>query len=160
MKTILITALYMSTFVSFSQEKLTINDFNDLLGDKWTGQLTYQSYSGDGEMSIPTNARFQIEEGQLIKITEYPEEPHANSREEWKISQNPYTLNNEPILRVESSKDGSTIIQTEFMGEDKDREARMIREIYFNKRTLEITKHVEIIETGERFIRNKFSYIR
>ncbi len=162
MKSILILVLAFLHISTIAQEtqKISLDDFAILLGDGWKGKLMYLNYSDGQEAFVNTEMEVVLENGKLVRQTIYPDEPKANSREVWKISKDGSKLNGEKVVSKKILEDGRTEIVTEFSGKDNRRKASMTRRYVFSKDHIEISKEVTIIKSGEKFVRNKYTYRR
>ncbi|MBT8069107.1 MAG: hypothetical protein KJO80_01625 [Gammaproteobacteria bacterium] len=128
-------------------------DFAILAGAGWSGSLSYRDYSSDKEQKIPVEVQFD-EPGsrKVVYRIKYPGESQYNARESLKWSRDGRKLNGKMIVSREQAPPGTTVLVTQFDGEDDNRPAE-IRMIYsLNRNALSISKFVRF-EGQEDFMR-------
>jgi hypothetical protein len=160
---IVICLLNIASAYSQTSSKVTVKDFQRLIGD-WKGTLTYLDYSSNKPYTMP--ADISISQSGKSKIfffsNIYPNEPKANSTDTIKISKNGRMINNETVKSKRKLKNGNTKITMEYSGLDgNDKKPAIIRITYnFGKTTFTKTKEVQFEGQEEWIKRHEYSYTR
>lgn len=166
---ILVVFTFLFSFENYAQkttkesfeETVTPDDLKILLGD-WTGTLTYIDYSSNKPFTMPANLRVEQgkNENQLLLFINYPNEPHANSKDKIMISKDGSQLNKIDIKSKERLESGQVRITTEYRAKDNNKEA-LIRNVYIlRKEQFIIRKEVRFEDLNEWLKRNEYNYKR
>jgi len=161
LKNLLFIFIVFISIYNYSQNRITPDDFNILLGD-WTGTLTYIDYSSNKPYTMPANLKVKLGKNinQLSLFNIYPNEPKANNKDKLKISDNGAKLNNINVKSVERSSDGKVEIITEYSGKDNKKKA-LVRNVYILvENQFIIRKEVKFENSQDWLKRNEFNYIR
>ncbi|MBC7937554.1 MAG: beta-lactamase family protein [Rhizobacter sp.] len=99
--------------------KVSVNDFEPFRGN-WTGSLTYLDYSSGEPYTMPANITVNLlkEQGTIVLIKSYPDEPNANVVDTLNISADGKKINDVPVQSVKYFKNGDTEIITLREGTD------------------------------------------
>ena len=165
MKSVLVSACLLPLTVLTAQADevppLTLDIFEPIAGDDWTGSLTYLNYQEPFEdVTIPANVEISLGESGIKLDYKYPNEPHANSSVVASISDDGMTFINEPVIGNTSSEDGTREIKTAFACEDMGRPAQCEMTYRFSPSTLLIKKMVTYDGATEAFQRNAYTFQR
>ncbi len=98
MKKILSLLILVFCLYSFeSLDRIKHKDFNILIGQKWSGSLTYLDYTSNKKNRIPSDLYVsQSKDDYRVWYfkKEYPKEPHANNIDTLVISNDGSMINN------------------------------------------------------------------
>lgn len=161
LKNLLFIFIVSISIYNYSQNRITPDDFNVLLGD-WTGTLTYIDYSSNKPYTMPANLNVKLgkNKNQLSLFNIYPNEPKANNKDKLKISDNGAKLNNINVKSVERSSDGKVKIITEYSGKDNKKKA-LVRNVYILvENRFIIRKEVKFENSLDWLKRNEFNYTK
>ncbi|MEL7108534.1 MAG: hypothetical protein AAGJ68_04910 [Pseudomonadota bacterium] len=153
----------LSTVAAHASEvpAVTIDMFESLAGDDWSGSLTYLNYQAPFEdVTIPANIEISLLNSGLKLDYKYPNEPHANSSAVASISENGTVFMNEPVIANTLTDDDVREIKTGFACEDMGRSAQCEMTYMFSSSTLQITKMVTYDGEIEAFRRNAYTFQR
>ena len=158
---ITIKAIAQSTNSASIQDRITSNDLEAIKG-KWTGSLTYLDYSSNKPYSMP--AELTVEEGknqfQFILHYSYPNEPHANSKGKFEITEDGRRINKNDVISFERTKIDGLVVKTEHSGKDNNKKAN-IRNIYIiSEDKFVISKEVKFKDSSEWLKRNEYNFTR
>ncbi len=150
-----------STNTNSFENRITSNDLEALKGD-WTGSLTYIDYSSNKPYSMP--ADLTVEEGknqfQFILNYRYPNEPQANSKGKFEITEDGTRINKNDVVSIERTEMEGLIVKTEHSGKDNKKKAT-IRNIYIiSEDKFVISKEVKFEDSNEWLRRNEYSFTR
>ena len=108
---------------------ISVDDFRPLVGEEWSGELTYLNYNSDERSTIPVRYRV-IEDapGELKFKIAYPGEESHNATNTIAIGEGGTTLFGAPVISRTQTDDGLEIV-TLTDGEDGNKPAK-IRIIY------------------------------
>ena len=156
-----IETVAQSTTSNSFEDRITSNDLEVVNGD-WTGSLTYIDYSSNKPYSMP--ADLTVEEGknefQFILNYSYPNEPHANSKGKFEITEDGTWINKNDIVSIERTENDGLIVKTEHSGKDNKKKA-IIRNIYIiSEDKFVISKEVKFEDSSEWLKRNEYSFTR
>ncbi|WP_298420685.1 hypothetical protein [uncultured Kordia sp.] len=162
MKTIIsvLIVLIMSTFAQAQEQKITIADFESLHNTSWTGELMYVNYSDNKEVTLPTMLKLEVKKNKIIFNTKYTTEESANNKSSLKIKKGGTYIDNQQIMKVVRSKNGSIEIETTYKGKDDNKDATIYITYFFNSTTLSMKKEVEFKDVSGKFIRNQYTYTK
>lgn len=156
------TALLASEMQSPAEEMLVSSaDFAILAGDSWSGSLSYLDYSSNTEQRIPVEIRFDNPGShKVVYHIKYPGEAQYNATEKLKWSRNGRKLDGEAIVNRSHDAEGTTILVTQFEGEDDNRPAEIRMTYSLNESVLAISKEVRFEEEADFFRRNAYELVR
>jgi len=158
MKTLFTTIiLILSSTTLIAQSSINQEDFKLLNNTRWEGVLTYKDYSSGKQESIPTKLQIIIKNNRIKSSIQYDYEPNKNYNETVKIKENGTYYGNEKVIKNMLDKGQRTII-TRYNGTDNGKEAIFFNTHIFDSENYTITKEVQLIETKERFVRNKYTF--
>ena len=162
MNTIIKTLIVFITFstLSTAQNTIAIEDLHFLNNTNWIGQLTYLDYSSGKQTTIPTNLKLVIKKNKITMITEYGNEPEANSKSIIKLKKDSAYFGNEKIEAYTNNGKNDLIIKTTFKGKDNRKLATIFKTYRFSPKALSITKSVLLENTTEKIIRNTYTYTK
>lgn len=139
---------------------VTAADLMSVVGDDWTGTLTYRDYSPPhGDVTLQVEARVRaVPEGLVISL-HYPREPQADGVSELLLTESGRVFDGEPVTSRERTGDTLQIV-TEAACQDDERPATC-RHIYtFAPKQLGWRKLVRFAEAGEDIRRNDYNFTR
>ena len=140
---------------------VTSADFNALAGESWSGSLNYLDYSSSTEERIPVEVRFdEPDSNKVVYRIKYPGEAQYNTTEKLKWSRDGRKLNGEMIISRSRESDGTTILVTQFEGQDNNRPAKIRMTYSLNESALTISKHVRFEDEAGFFRRNAYELVR
>ncbi|HET6978748.1 MAG TPA: hypothetical protein VFI24_20620 [Pyrinomonadaceae bacterium] len=148
--------------VSASEAKIKRSDLQMLTG-AWSGTLTYLDYRSQKKVSIPANLNVRPngeDKWSWIFEYEYPDEPHANSREVVKLSKDGDSINGEVVVERMSMPGNTVRLVTEKRGEDNNRRAYFRFTYLVNAKSFSIRKEVRYEAENQFFERNEYSWKR
>ncbi len=93
-------------------------------------------------------------------ITQYGNEPEANSKDVIKLKKEGTYFGNEKIESHTNNGANNLVINTTFKGKDNRKRATIFKTYRFSATTLSITKSVLIENTTKKIIRNTYTYTR
>ena len=156
MKNLLIVLAVFSSLNLVSQDKVTVDDIDVMLGEKWAGDLVYLDYSSSNEVKIPVTLSVEkLKEGLYSFKYEYPEEPKANSKSKVSFDLEDMSIAKDPIDKV-VKKDGLLRIITIGSGKDGGKKAKFIKTYVIGSKTLIIRKDVQYEGSDVAFMRNEY----
>ncbi len=139
---------------------VTEADLARVVGDDWTGELTYRDYSPPfGKVAIAAEVDVTRTAAGLTLSMQYPREPQANSSDDLNIADAGRTLGGDPVIAREDIA-GAAVITTRAPCEDDGREAVCERIYTFGDKTLSLRKTVRLTGETEAFERNSFVFTR
>lgn len=139
------------------------DDFKHLSGAQWTGNLTYLDYRKNKKVTIPANLIVTQATGNKpawVFEIQYPDEPHANSKETVTIGPDGRTLNDEAIVERTTLPNGTLKLVTEKRGTDSDKPSVFRFTYMLNAKNFSIKKEVKHEGTSEFFERNEYKWQR
>jgi hypothetical protein len=149
--------------VSLKEVRIKRDDLQILTGSQWTGTLTYLDYRSKKKVSIPANLNVRADgedKWSWIFEYEYPDEPHANSKEIVRLSRDGRSLNGEVVLERTSLASNTVRFVTEKKGEDNNRSATIRFTYSLNAESFSIRKEVRYEGESQFFERNGFDWKR
>ena len=140
--------------------RLRSSDLSGLGGQNFTGELTYLDYSSGEKVALDVVADVTVKLSCLRIAIDYPDEPQANSTQEYCISEDGTAFNEAKLVSLQRLGPDFIAFQTEEMGEDNDQPA-LLRQSYILSRTA-ITSGREVsYDEGETwFERNELDIER
>ena len=140
---------------------LALADLEPVIGDDWTGELTYLNYQAPFEdVTILADLNASMTEAGLQLDYVYPNEPHANSTVIAKIGDDGMTFMGEPITANDVTSDGTRTVTTAFACEDMGRSAQCEMTYAFSATRVSIKKMVIYDGEAESFRRNAYTFTR
>ena len=134
-----------------------------LTGSQWTGTLTYLDYRAKKKVPIPANLNVRPngeDKWSWIFEYQYPDEPHANSKEIVRLSKDGRNMNDEIVLERTILPDNTVRFVTEKKGEDNNRSASIRYTYSVNAKSFSIRKEVRYDDENQFFERNGFDWKR
>lgn len=159
MKTIFLT-LSVLLLTLQAPVKFKTNDFNLLVGKKWTGMLTYLDYGNGKLQAIPTELSVTKSTkgiGVYDFTTSYPKEASHNSTDEVVIAKDGTRVDSETLKERTQLKDGSLKFITEKSGIDNEKKAIFRFTYSISKDSYTRKKEVCYEGAKEWFMRNELS---
>jgi hypothetical protein len=157
MKNGIVTAAFIFFCLSSKAQSLKIDDLSSSVGH-WKGKLTYLDYSSGKPYTMSANLKISLTEDKsgLIMGYEYPNEPHANSKDTTYIVNK--LFGKDKIVQFKKSVDGGFTMVTEIVGEDgNDYKKAILRHTYLlNKNTFSVVKDVKFVGTDKWIKRNEY----
>ncbi len=157
MKNLIVATAFIFFCLSSKAQSLQIEDLSSSVGH-WKGKLTYLDYSSGKPYSMSANIKISLTEDKngFIMGYEYPDEPHANSKD------TTYILNTlfgkDKIVEFKKTADGGFTLVTEIAGEDgNDHNKAILRHTYILKtNTFSAVKDVKFEGTDKWIRRNEY----
>ena len=140
---------------------LALSDLEPVIGEDWTGQLTYLNYQAPfDDVTIRANLNASMIEDGLQLDYIYPDEPHANSTVMAVIENGGTSFMGEPIVSNAVTSDGARQLMTAFACEDMGRPAQCEMTYSFSATVVQIKKMVTYDGEAESFRRNEYVFTR
>lgn len=128
----------------------------------WQGKLTYLDYSSGKPYTMPANIKIRLTENMLGYIMgyEYPNEPHANSKDTTYV--NGKLFGKDKIVEFTKDAAGGFTLVTEKEGEDgNDHKKAILRHTYKLKiNTFSAVKDVKFDGTDKWIKRNEYQFVK
>lgn len=142
------------------QPAVTEADLARVVGENWSGQLTYRDYSPPfGTVALAVNANVVQTATGLRLSLQYPREPLANSSDMLSVSEAGRKLGGDPVVSREEVA-GAVVITTRAPCEDDGREAICERTYTFGDKVFSWRKSVRLVGGSGKFERNAFAFTR
>ena len=140
---------------------VTIQDFESLEGEGWSGTLSYLNYNSDERSQIPVKLAIKVLNSRKLEYAvQYPGEEEYNAKEVLKLSKTGTKIDGATLTKRELNADGTLILKTEAKGKD-DSQPADIQMIYFvSPNVFRIQKNVKFEGDSEYFNRNEYSFTR
>lgn len=136
-------------------------DLAVVIGDDWTGTLTYLNYGEPvKDVTIPAEIDVIAVEGGLKLSFQYPDEPHANQTMITKVSADGATLNGETIIANAAFSSDRREVRTISPCEDMGRAASCEMIYTLSPTEFELRKMVTYQGETEAFRRNVYAFVR
>ena len=112
MKNLIVLTAFTLFCLSSKAQSLQIKDLSSSVGH-WKGKLTYLDYSSGKPYTMSANIKISLTENKngYIMGYEYPEEPHANSKDTTYIVNK--LFGKDKIVQFKKSVDGGFTLVTE-----------------------------------------------
>ncbi|MEO0465348.1 MAG: hypothetical protein AAF216_02300 [Pseudomonadota bacterium] len=137
------------------------SDFDLVLGDEWTGELTYLDYSSGETVAIPATLSVGPVDGRTVNYAfGYPGEPQANNSGTWTISGDGQMIDDKPVTSRINGDEGEVILIMEYTGEDNDEPADITESLILSANGIVMTKQVKTQSAERPFQRNSFAFSR
>jgi len=157
MKNILFATAVLFLCLTVKAQSLHVRDLSSSVG-AWKGKLTYLDYSSGKPYTMLANIKISLTENKngYIMGYEYPNEPHANSKDTTFINDN--LFGKDKIIEFKKAANGGFTLITEFEGEDgNDHKKATFRHTYILKsNTYSIIKDVKFEGTDKWIKRNEY----
>ena len=158
-----ITMLFTFFSVAVFAQSITVKDLH-LLPGSWKGSLTYIDYNSGKPYTMPANIEVvQMEQtDRFLLAFYYPDEPKANDKDTFLISNSGKVFNGGTIKKVERLKEGGIVITTEQNGRDgNDNKKAVLKHIYTIQNTVFISrKEVNFAGSKNWMLRNEYRFSR
>lgn len=118
----------------------------------------YINYSDGREINMRTKLRIFIQDDTLIQEVEFPDEPKANYTSRIELKKNKGFFGDEEVVDLNLQDGNVARLSTKFKGKDDNKKADIYKTYVFGERNLSITKTVIFQKSGEKLIRNRFTY--
>ena len=158
---ILITPVLTHTHVSADTPLLTSEVFDVIIGNDWTGELTYLNYGEPvKDFTIPAALKVERVEAGVKMAYIYPDEPHQNSTITVRMSEDGSKLMGAPLTVNRMLDTGSREFRTEYACEDMGRTASC--EMIYQLRADQVVMRKMVTYAGETdaFRRNEYVFTR
>lgn len=140
--------------------RISEKDFAPIIGEDWTGSLSYKDYSSEKQVSIPVNASVEkITSRTIVYRLEYPKEPDYNSVQRLRISRDGTRIDGVPIVKLERV-DGRLEITTRQRSSDNNIPANIEIVYQIGRNQFDIVQRVIPDDGGASFTRNRYSFKR
>lgn len=162
----LVISLLLSSFIASSSAAenvpaVTPESLEVVIGDDWTGSLTYLNYQEPfDDVTIPAAIEVEAIENGLAFAYKYPDEPQANSTGEALISNDGASFMGAPIVSNQALETGGHKVITLEDCEDMGREAICAMTYTFSATAFQIEKVVTLKDASESFRRNEYVFTR
>jgi hypothetical protein len=157
MKNLIVTTAFIFFCLSSKAQSLQIEDLSSSVGH-WKGKLTYLDYSSGKPYSMSANIKISLTEDRngFIMGYEYPDEPHANSKDTTYIVNK--LFGKDKIVEFKKAADGGFTLVTEIAGEDgNDYKKAILRHTYLlNNNTFSVVKDVKFEGADKWIKRNEY----
>ena len=157
------TVLLLITGLSLqlAAQSISLNTLDEVIGEDWTGKLTYLDYTSNEEVSLLVNLEVtKIKEGTYQFAYSYPNEPKANSKTKIRISSDGTKISGNKITKVEKTEEGLLIIHAESKGSDNNEKAMLYFTYTIGERLFSTKKEVKLAGDDDRFLRNEYRLSR
>ncbi len=153
----MVATLFILFCISSSAQSFQIKDLSNSVGN-WKGNLTYLDYTSGKPYTMSANIKISLTENKsgYIMGYEYPNEPHANSKDTTYIADK--LFGKDKIVEFKITEDGGFTLVTEILGEDGNnhRKANLRHTYILNFNTYSITKDVKFEGTDKWIKRNEY----
>jgi hypothetical protein len=159
----LLSSLLAFTAASADAPALAPQDLEPLLGDPWTGTLTYLDYGTGKPVSIRTTlvvTRSAADPARWFFDYGYPDEPDEASREEVVVGDGGRTLGGEAVVELARPAAGPLVVVTESRGTDDDKPATIRRTYEIGAGGFSVAKHVRQDGAAGFVERNRYRWAR
>jgi hypothetical protein len=157
MKNILIATAFLLLCSSLKAQSVQVKDLSNSVGS-WEGKLTYLDYASGKPFTMLANIKIGLtaDNKGFIMGYEYPNEPHANSKDTTFIAGNYF--GKDKIVEFVKDLDGGYKMITEINGNDgNDNKKAILRHTYLLKsKTFSIIKDVKFEGTDKWIKRNEY----
>ena len=161
--TIIITFLIMTNCNAQINPKISIKDFDRLIGN-WQGSLTYLDYSSGKPYTMPADIEIKRigKTNMFIFLNTYPKESSANSVDTITISSDGKHIDKELFKSRHKLPNGDIEMITEELGKDgNNNKPATIKHTYtFGKTKYVNRKDIQFIGETEWINRHEYSYKR
>jgi hypothetical protein len=144
-------------------QTITGKDLQLLIGS-WKGSLTYLDYNSGKPYTMPANIDVEQLQGgnQFVVVYTYPDEPKANSKDTFLISDNGKSFNGAPITKKQQLKKGGLIFTTELNGQDgNDNKKAILKHIYTIQKNIFINRKEVKFTNGKKWtLRNEYRFTK
>ena len=157
------TVLLLITGLSLqlAAQSISLNTLDEVIGEDWTGKLTYLDYTSNEEVSLLVNLEVtKIKEGTFQFAYSYPNEPKANSKAKIRISSDGTKISGNKITKVEKTEEGLLIIHAESTGEDNNDKAWFKFTYTIGPNIFSTRKDVRYKGDSVYFMRNEYRFSR
>lgn len=140
---------------------LTPDTFDVIVGDDWSGDLTYLNYGEPvQDFTIPAELEIERVEMGLKMAFKYPDEPHQNSTMTARVSADGSMLSGAPVTLNAVSDISTREIRTEYPCEDMGKGASC--EMIYQIRSDQLVMRKMVTYSGEieAFRRNEYVFTR
>jgi len=140
---------------------VTQADFESVVGEAWTGELTYLDYSSEKRVTIPAAATIKLAGSNGIKYTiSYPEEPWEDTKSTLKTTQSGRVFDGHPVIARDTAPNGWLTIQTLHQGEDNKKPADIRMSYRVGENDFVIEKEVSYGADGYFITRKSYHFTR
>lgn len=154
-------ALLAPVSVSETLTPVVAEDLEKIVGDNWTGNLTYLNYGEPvQDFTIPAELDVASIENGLELYFQYPEEPSQNIRVTWLISDQGRSLAGEPIIASTEMADGTAVYVTAAPCKDMGNSATCQMSYSLSATEISIKKMVQYDDADTAFRRNEYQFSR
>lgn len=157
MKNFLVATLFIFFYRSSDAQSIQIKELSSSVG-YWKGKLTYLDYSSGKPYTMPANIKITLTDDKsgYIMCYEYPDEPHANSKDTTYV--NGRLFGRDKVVALNKTSESGFTLVTEIIGEDgNDHRKAILRHTYILKNnTFSIVKDVKFDGTDTWIKRNEY----
>ena len=136
-------------------------DFGSLMGDDWTGTLSYLDYTTNQPSEIPVEITVRsASDRTIVYQIRYPRESEYNEIQRIRISSDGTRIDGNPIISRTRGADGRLVLVTEGRSSDNSEPADVRYTYEIGARAFDISQQVRPDGTEAYFERNRFSLTR
>lgn len=139
----------------------SIDDFKVLIGDNWTGNLSYLNYGRDNRSTIPASLKISIKDEQTLNYAViYPAESESNDTSTLKITDSGRKLDGQLIIDRIVREDGEIVIVAQSRGNDDNRDADVRTTYTISSNEFRMKKDVKFDDKNSFINRNEYVFTR
>jgi len=158
---VLLAPLFAQTGLAEETPALTPDVFDAIVGDDWSGELTYLNYGEPvKDFTIPAELDVERVEQGLKMAYIYPDEPHQNSTVTARISKDGSKLMGAPVTLNAMQASGVREIRTAYPCEDMGKAAACEMIYLLSSDEVVMRKMVTYEGETEAFRRNVYVFTR
>ena len=143
--------------IAYSQQTVSLSDFEILHETNWQGYLTYKDFSSGETKFVDAIMQILIKDEKIITNLQYIYEPNKNESSKVSIKDNGRYFGSEEVLS-NSFENGIRTIVTKYEGKDNGKPALQYKTYRFDNQSFSKTKEVQYVGSEERFIRNAYHF--
>lgn len=145
-----------------AQDAAILKEDITMLQGNWKGTLTYRDFKSAKDVTMPCTLNLEVKKNgkDLVMNYAYPDNAGWNSSDNVSISADGRSINGEKIKSRKKLDDGNIEIIIESKGQDGSTPATIQQIITFGPSTFTLTRQVQYMTTGEKFMRNQYKWTR
>lgn len=145
-----------------AQESVILKEDIAMIEGKWMGTLTYRDFKSGKDVTMTCNLSLEVKKkGKgLVMSYDYPDNSAWNSKDNIAISDDGKYINGEKITSRKQLENGSVEIIMESKGQDGSTPATIRQIITIGPKLFTLSRQVQYMTTGEKFVRNQYKWSR
>lgn len=145
-----------------AQEPVILKEDIAMIEGKWKGTLSYRDFKSGKDVTMPCNLSLEVKKKgrDLVMSYDYPDNSGWNSKDNISISDDGKKINGEKITSRKQLENGSVEIIIESKGQDGSTPATIRQIITIGPNLFTLSRQVQYMTTGEKFVRNQYKWSR